>query len=76
MCATIQSIPEEAAKRGVFPEDTLRERFLKVITALPTFFRIRLLSRIPTFVRRFLRSLTRILNRQANKRYDFTNCIL
>ncbi|XP_024887552.1 MICOS complex subunit Mic60 isoform X4 [Temnothorax curvispinosus] len=28
--AAIQSIPEEAAKRGVFPEDTLRERFLKV----------------------------------------------
>ncbi|XP_025989547.2 MICOS complex subunit Mic60 isoform X2 [Solenopsis invicta] len=30
VCAAIQSIPEEAAKRGVFPEDTLRERFLKV----------------------------------------------
>ncbi|XP_018052632.1 PREDICTED: MICOS complex subunit Mic60 isoform X1 [Atta colombica] len=28
--AAIQTIPEEAAKRGVFPEDTLRERFLKV----------------------------------------------
>ncbi|KAG5317823.1 MIC60 protein, partial [Pseudoatta argentina] len=28
--ATIQTIPEEAAKRGVFSEDTLRERFLKV----------------------------------------------
>ncbi|KAL6262643.1 hypothetical protein P5V15_005437 [Pogonomyrmex californicus] len=28
--AAIQSIPEEAAKRGVFPEDILRERFLKV----------------------------------------------
>lgn len=34
MHAAIQGIPEEAAKRGVFPEDTLRERFLKVITAL------------------------------------------
>ncbi|XP_028047947.1 MICOS complex subunit Mic60 isoform X2 [Monomorium pharaonis] len=30
VCAAIQSIPEEAAKRGVFAEDTLRERFLKV----------------------------------------------
>ncbi|XP_070155257.1 MICOS complex subunit Mic60 isoform X2 [Polyergus mexicanus] len=30
VCAAIQSIPEEAAKRGVFPEDVLRERFLKV----------------------------------------------
>ncbi|XP_077259436.1 inner membrane mitochondrial protein mitofilin isoform X1 [Temnothorax americanus] len=28
--AAIQSIPEEAAKRGVFPENILRERFLKV----------------------------------------------
>ncbi|KAG5319890.1 MIC60 protein, partial [Acromyrmex heyeri] len=28
--AAIQTIPEEAAKRGVFSEDTLRERFLKV----------------------------------------------
>nr|XP_012220441.1 PREDICTED: MICOS complex subunit Mic60 isoform X4 [Linepithema humile] len=28
--AAIQGIPEEAAKRGVFPEDALRERFLKV----------------------------------------------
>ncbi|XP_025074842.1 MICOS complex subunit Mic60 [Pogonomyrmex barbatus] len=28
--AAIKSIPEEAAKRGVFPEDILRERFLKV----------------------------------------------
>lgn len=35
--AAIQSIPEEAAKRGVFPEDTLRERFLKVITVLPPY---------------------------------------
>jgi MICOS complex subunit MIC60 len=42
--AAIQSIPEEAAKRGVFPEDTLRERFLKVITA---FFKIGLLSHVP-----------------------------
>ncbi|KAL6446564.1 hypothetical protein ACFW04_001238 [Cataglyphis niger] len=30
VCAAIQSIPEEAAKRGVIPEDVLRERFLKV----------------------------------------------
>ncbi|XP_011262287.2 LOW QUALITY PROTEIN: MICOS complex subunit Mic60 [Camponotus floridanus] len=30
VCAAIQSIPEEAAKRGVFPEIALRERFLKV----------------------------------------------
>lgn len=29
--AAIQGIPEEAAKRGVFPEDVLRARFLKVI---------------------------------------------
>ncbi|XP_068978437.1 MICOS complex subunit Mic60 isoform X6 [Bombus flavifrons] len=28
--AAIQSIPDEAAKRGVFPEDVLRARFLKV----------------------------------------------
>ncbi|XP_012172310.2 MICOS complex subunit Mic60 isoform X5 [Bombus terrestris] len=28
--AAIQGIPEEAAKRGVFPEDVLRARFLKV----------------------------------------------
>ncbi|XP_076650501.1 inner membrane mitochondrial protein mitofilin isoform X4 [Halictus rubicundus] len=28
--AAIQGIPEEAAKRGVFPEDILRARFLKV----------------------------------------------
>ncbi|XP_043276509.1 MICOS complex subunit Mic60 isoform X2 [Venturia canescens] len=28
--ATIEGIPEEASKRGVFPEDALRERFLKV----------------------------------------------
>lgn len=28
--AAIQSIPEEAVKRGVFTEDTLRDRFLKV----------------------------------------------
>ncbi|XP_076166732.1 inner membrane mitochondrial protein mitofilin isoform X2 [Ptiloglossa arizonensis] len=28
--AVIQGIPEEAAKRGVFPEDVLRARFLKV----------------------------------------------
>ncbi|XP_011068733.1 PREDICTED: MICOS complex subunit Mic60 isoform X3 [Acromyrmex echinatior] len=28
--AAIQTIPEEAAKRGVFSEDILRERFLKV----------------------------------------------
>ncbi|XP_011340247.1 MICOS complex subunit Mic60 isoform X1 [Ooceraea biroi] len=28
--AALQSIPEEAVKRGVFPENTLRERFLKV----------------------------------------------
>lgn len=33
--AAIQGIPEEAAKRGVFPEDALRERFLKVITPCP-----------------------------------------
>ncbi|XP_032685600.1 MICOS complex subunit Mic60 [Odontomachus brunneus] len=30
VCAAIRGIPEEAAKRGVFPEDALRERFLKV----------------------------------------------
>jgi len=30
--AALQSIPEEAVKRGVFPENALRERFLKVIT--------------------------------------------
>jgi len=48
VCAAIQSIPEEAAKRGVFPEDTLRERFLKVITVLLTFFGIRLLSCLPS----------------------------
>lgn len=45
--AAIQSIPEEAAKRGVFPEDTLRERFLKVIIAFPTFFRRLLLHVLP-----------------------------
>lgn len=28
--AAIKGIPVEAAKRGVFPEDILRERFLKV----------------------------------------------
>ncbi|XP_012281566.1 MICOS complex subunit Mic60 isoform X1 [Orussus abietinus] len=28
--ATIEGIPEEAYKRGVFPEDALRERFLQV----------------------------------------------
>ncbi|XP_016841052.1 MICOS complex subunit Mic60 isoform X5 [Nasonia vitripennis] len=28
--ATIKGIPEEAVKRGVYPEDALRERFLKV----------------------------------------------
>ncbi|XP_015597219.1 MICOS complex subunit Mic60 isoform X4 [Cephus cinctus] len=28
--AAIQGIPEEAVKRGVFPEDALRERFFKV----------------------------------------------
>uniref|UniRef100_A0A0C9REU9 MICOS complex subunit MIC60 n=1 Tax=Fopius arisanus TaxID=64838 RepID=A0A0C9REU9_9HYME len=28
--ATLDGIPEEAVKRGVFPEDALRERFLKV----------------------------------------------
>lgn len=28
--AAINGIPEEASKRGVFPEDALRERFLKV----------------------------------------------
>ncbi|XP_015110456.1 MICOS complex subunit Mic60 [Diachasma alloeum] len=28
--ATLEGIPEEAVKRGVFPEDALRERFLKV----------------------------------------------
>ncbi|XP_066586355.1 MICOS complex subunit Mic60 isoform X2 [Prorops nasuta] len=28
--ATIQGIPEEAAKRGVYPENALREKFLKV----------------------------------------------
>lgn len=33
VCTAIRGIPEEAAKRGVFPEDALRERFLKVITA-------------------------------------------
>ena len=32
MQAAIQGIPEEAAKRGVFPEDVLRARFLKVIS--------------------------------------------
>ncbi|XP_011142561.1 MICOS complex subunit Mic60 isoform X2 [Harpegnathos saltator] len=30
VCAAIRGIPEEAAKRGVFPEDALRKRFLKV----------------------------------------------
>lgn len=38
VCAVIRSIPEEAAKRGVFPEIALRERFLKVIIAYPIFF--------------------------------------
>lgn len=33
--ATIEGIPEEAAKRGVFPEDALRERFIKVNNTLP-----------------------------------------
>ncbi|XP_014203373.1 MICOS complex subunit Mic60 isoform X2 [Copidosoma floridanum] len=28
--ATIRGIPEEAVKRGVYPEDALRERFMKV----------------------------------------------
>lgn len=28
--AVVEGIPEEASKRGVFPEDALRERFLKV----------------------------------------------
>ncbi|XP_014235461.1 MICOS complex subunit Mic60 isoform X2 [Trichogramma pretiosum] len=28
--ATIKGIPEEAVKRGVYPEDALRERFIKV----------------------------------------------
>lgn len=28
--AVVQGIPDEASKRGVFPEDALRERFLKV----------------------------------------------
>lgn len=46
VCAAIRSIPEEAAKRGVFPEDALRERFLKVIIAFPVFFNLRLLPRI------------------------------
>ena len=32
--AVIQGIPDEAAKRGVFPEDILRARFLKVIYIL------------------------------------------
>lgn len=35
--ATLEGIPEEAVKRGVFPEDALRERFLKVFIQLFTF---------------------------------------
>lgn len=67
MCAAIQSIPEEATKRGVFPEDALRERFLKVITVLPTFFRIRLLSRIlPPRERRASRSPVVSFDEQTN----------
>jgi len=62
--AAIQTIPEEAAKRGVFPEDTLRERFLKVITAFPTFFRIRI--RLLCFMRWSLRSLCDLNDKRIN----------
>lgn len=77
MHAAIQGIPEEAAKRGVFPEDALRERFLKVITAFPVFLKIMSLSRIqlcPTFAKRSRRSksLVAIVIRDLNKRIDVT----
>lgn len=71
MRAAIQSIPEEAAKRGVFPEDTLRQRFLKVIIAFPTFFR-RLLLHVLHPRETIFEITGRHLNRQSNKCCDFT----
>lgn len=76
MHAAIQGIPEEAAKRGVFPEDVLRERFLKVITAFLVFLKIMPLSRIqlPYFRETIITSLSKLLVavRDLNKRVDVT----
>lgn len=41
--ATIKGIPEEAVKRGVYPEDALRERFIKVRIKLLIFHLCQLL---------------------------------
>jgi hypothetical protein len=64
--AALQSIPEEAVKRGVFPEDTLRERFLKVIP-FPLFLRTRV-----AFGPRF--GHPEVANRAIVTRFRPTNC--